>query len=490
MATFGYRFAHKKYIVRISKIPYHNVTRYNRFSTLNVNKGQNSQNENKNSSRLKYTFGSIVILGLGGVIYYYFKNKKGNQFINNSDYQHHKIILSPAEATSKLRKNQVSFLLQRNNGVYRYDTNQLESNSPIEDFKSEEIDTNTKSGEDRLFFGVFDGHAGWNTSLLLSKKLIPSVKEQLNKAYDGYGEYAKLFPNKKELIIKAIQNGFVELDEEIVFHSIRRLLNTPPSEMGGLSYINENLLSALSGSCALLAYIDSATKDLYVACTGDSRATLGVYDSKADEWKAVQLSEDQTGRNEREIKRIDKEHPGEEGNIVIKGRMFGSLEPTRAFGDSKFKWDKSLQELIFSKFFNEKRGTPGGDRYKTPPYVTARPEVTHHKIGPEDKFLVLATDGLWDRLSNEEVVKLVGNLIEGQRNKKGDDNDIKAKVLPIGEFENKFAHVDENASTHLIRNAFGGASEDVLCAMLSLPAPMSRRWRDDITVTVIFFGKD
>ncbi|CAG8788881.1 8747_t:CDS:2, partial [Dentiscutata erythropus] len=187
--------------------------------------------------------------------------------------------------------------------------------------------------------------------------------------------------------------------------------------------------------------------------------------------------EDQTGRSEREIERLEKEHPGE-SNIISKGRVFGGLEPSRAFGDSKYKWDKALQEVIYSKFFNEKRNVPGGERYKTPPYVIARPEVTHHKIGSDDKFLVLATDGLWERLSNAEVIELVGLLIDGRRNgKNGKEITAIQKDLNVnGSKQNKeFAFVDENAATHLIRNALGGASEDVLCAMLSLPPPMSRR---------------
>jgi len=39
---------------------------------------------------------------------------------------------------------------------------------------------------------------------------------------------------------------------------------------------------------------------------------------------------------------------------------------------------------------------------KTPPYVTAKPVVTHRKLDFENpasmRFLVIATDGLWDEL--------------------------------------------------------------------------------------------
>lgn len=65
----------------------------------------------------------------------------------------------------------------------------------------------------------------------------------------------------------------------------------------------ESILPALSGSCALLTYVDSARKDVYVACTGDSRAVAGYWDEKAGRWRVEALSVDQTGRNMSEVKR-------------------------------------------------------------------------------------------------------------------------------------------------------------------------------------------
>ena len=156
------------------------------------------------------------------------------------------------------------------------------------------------------------------------------------------------------------------------------------------------------------------------------------------------------------------------------------------------------------------RHTPSA--LKTPPYVIATPVVTHRKLSlpnPESskpgsssslKFLVLATDGLWDELSSEEVVALVGGhlsgvkgtipksslqtliptttgtpTVEGKEHTKGSAN------------RGSWAFVDDNVSAHLIRNAFGGGDEDELRRILSIPAPHSRRWRDDITVTVIWW---
>ena len=51
-----------------------------------------------------------------------------------------------------------------------------------------------------------------------------------------------------------------------------------------------------------------------------------------------------------------------------------------------------------------------------------------------------------------------------------------------------FQFQDENLSTHLIRNALGGANQQRVAGLLAIPAPESRRYRDDITVNVILFN--
>lgn len=53
--------------------------------------------------------------------------------------------------------------------------------------------------------------------------------------------------------------------------------------------------------------------------------------------------------------------------------------------------------------------------------------------------------------------------------------------------EGQWAFVDENPSAHLIRNAFGGADTTALRQVLSIPAPLARRHRDDLSVTVVWW---
>lgn len=77
-------------------------------------------------------------------------------------------MLTPEQATEKLRRNQTSFLVNRGQGVLRYDIVQLASNNPIEDDHAEKIvevppsstgEGTGRENKDWMFWGVFDGHA-------------------------------------------------------------------------------------------------------------------------------------------------------------------------------------------------------------------------------------------------------------------------------------------------------------------------------------------
>ena len=50
-----------------------------------------------------------------------------------------------------------------------------------------------------------------------------------------------------------------------------------------------------------------------------------------------------------------------------------------------------------------------------PPYITSTPEIFTHKLHyKNDKFLILATDGLWDELTPEEACIVVHDNMEKQ----------------------------------------------------------------------------
>lgn len=460
-------------------------------------------------------------------------------------------LLTKEEVEERLHEHAQATAVQRRGVVWKQHTAYLASNNPIEDANASKIVERDPSElappGDLLFFAVMDGHGGYDTSRLLSRVLIPAVALELDllmrepsAIIPKSGTLASLkailsptkatqipFDANPQFVSLAIQRAFTNLDSEIVDAPLRFLAQTMVQEGAKEQAIPDlskhplaeaMLRPAMSGSCALLALFDTAYRNLYVALAGDSRAVAGVWEETPDGtgfWRVDVLTEDQTGRNPNELRRMQAEHPADEAHTVImRGRVLGGLEPTRAFGDARYKWPAEVQALLNKAFFEgsgqSMRSTPA--LLRTPPYVTARPVVTHRDLSflhspgsaherPKSamKFIVLATDGLWDELTSEEVVALVGGHLAGLK------GNIAKSELPIlvptttghtiegkdkrqrSAEEGSWAFVDDNVSTHLIRNAFGGGDELKLRQLLSIPSPLSRKYRDDITVTVVYW---
>ncbi|KZT71454.1 protein serine/threonine phosphatase 2C [Daedalea quercina L-15889] len=463
-------------------------------------------------------------------------------------------MLTMDQVNKRLAENAISKTTVRPGIVWKQATAQLSSNNPIEDTYSsvfvQRDPTDPAAPGDLLLFAVMDGHRSYHTSQLLSKVLLPAVGLELQQLTKGpisevkkpstldylksmvYITSASSAPDDSDpqRVARAIEAAFVRLDWEILNAPLRILtenvdklaiVNQQVPDLSQHPLALATMQPALSGSCAIMALFDTAHQNLYVACTGDSRAVAGVYEETDDgkgSWRVEVLSEDQTGRNPSELKRMQSEHPADEANTVIsRGRVLGGLEPTRAFGDARYKWPRDVQEVLHKAFLagNGQSFRPASAALKTPPYVTARPEISHRKLAlppyanvsaqPKStlRFLVLATDGLWDELSSEEVVGLVGGHLAGLRGRipkaelpervrttAGSPTVNGKSSEPVRSTEGAWAFVDDNVCTHLIRNALGGANENKLRKLLSIPAPLSRSYRDDITVTVVWWEED
>ncbi|KAF8809367.1 protein serine/threonine phosphatase 2C [Phlegmacium glaucopus] len=279
-------------------------------------------------------------------------------------------------------------------------------------------------------------------------------------------------PNPEEEVDQSIKKVFIALDSLIVDEMTAAILNERTSKEEGV-----RLLSlANAGSCAF-------KRTFKVAVTGDSRAVLGRRVALKGDTYAYEthvLSEEQNAHNPREVERLQAPHPGE--NVVENGRILG-WGISRAFGDAALKWSREIQQRIHEQYLGDR---PRGNCL-TPPYFTAEPEITTTTIRKGD-FVVLASDGLWDCLTNEEVVGLVGGWLETR----GEEVKI-GKGQGIGEGEmfwratKRFVNIDANVAVHLARNALGGADRDLTGALLRLRPPRSRRYRDDISIQVVFF---
>ncbi|KAJ5212156.1 protein serine/threonine phosphatase 2C [Penicillium cinerascens] len=392
---------------------------------------------------------------------------------------------SKEEVTHIISRAAYSFAVRDTPGVNRYDGNQLASNSPCEDRYIHGTFSPYNDGKKWMAWAVFDGHAGWQTADLLQKQLLTFVRHglsQIKLSSEGYTSDAS--------VQDAVVKGFLALDDSIV----ETALQTSQSKMS-LAEKVKKLLPAYAGSCALLSLYDSATSTLHVACTGDSRAVLG-QQGPDGKWEAIPLSVDQTGYNEEEIARLCSEHPGEK-NMIKDGRVLG-LAVSRAFGDTRWKWPLDFQRKMKNKFGAPSPLTPKYD-VRTPPYLTAEPVVTSTKIDPnKPSFLIMASDGIWDMLSNQQAVNLVTKWIEASTGEKR-----KSELEPVygpfdlGRFENgvdwKFEEKrttvqDENAAVHLVRNSLGGNHHEMVAGRLAFSSPFSRNQRDDMTVQVVFFN--
>jgi pyruvate dehydrogenase phosphatase len=229
---------------------------------------------------------------------------------------------------------------------------------------------------------------------------------------------------------------------------------------------------------------------------------LGTTDDEGNP-KVINLSHDHNVRNQSDVKRVLSEHPPNESHSVIRSdRLLGLLMPFRAFGDIRFKWPANYLREYLQPYY--KKGDAIPQFYITPPYLTVKPEITKYKLTKKDKFLLLATDGVWDLLSPEKVVELIFNHQKGIQSfdrfvlhKSSHTTSMKLKeineLLLARQQAIQNQPIDQNSATHLIRQALAYTSKGqfdskLLSDVLTIPNP--RSIRDDITITVVYFDQD
>mmetsp|Transcript_28972 Transcript_28972/g.67093 ORF Transcript_28972/g.67093 Transcript_28972/m.67093 type:complete len:637 (+) Transcript_28972:43-1953(+) len=159
--------------------------------------------------------------------------------------------------------------------------------------------------------------------------------------------------------------------------------------------VDVDLLSttdANAGACACICALAGNT--LVCANIGDCRALVG----KAN-GQVVCLTEDHRPSRPSERRRVE-----EAGGIIMHGRVYGILAVSRSFGDREFK--RTMQELTGQE------GEAAQCAYVQNPKtvltsVTAIPEIRTHTLTPEDDFILIGCDGLFDAMSNEEAAAFV-----------------------------------------------------------------------------------
>lgn len=126
----------------------------------------------------------------------------------------------------------------------------------------------------------------------------------------------------------AIKKAFVAFDSDLLSGTFLDDTGNP-------------LNPAFAGSCVALAY--TTPTHVYAAVTGDCRIVLG-RQVAGGTYETLELTQDHGVENAREIERMTALHPGEEETLFMRGRVLGGLQPTRAFGDARYKYSKENLE--------------------------------------------------------------------------------------------------------------------------------------------------
>eukprot|EP01088_Endostelium_zonatum_P012263 TRINITY_DN2644_c0_g1_i2.p1 TRINITY_DN2644_c0_g1~~TRINITY_DN2644_c0_g1_i2.p1 ORF type:complete len:1250 (-),score=386.92 TRINITY_DN2644_c0_g1_i2:202-3924(-) len=237
------------------------------------------------------------------------------------------------------------------------------------------------------YVAVFDGHAGSQASEYacsflhekLTQHLFPEIfiddligsdNETNSSSNDGKENNNKENNNK---------DGTVEFDfySTAVEDPISALTDT-------FKHIHNDIdkLGVEDGTAAIVAMMKD--NRLFIANAGDSRAILLTKDpsqkphdgQKLNDgyYKITALSQDHKPEEEKERNRIIDRG----GFVTDSKRVNGMLALSRSLGDCELQ-----------------------------PWVTWMPDIKEHILTKEDCYVVLACDGVWDVLSNEEVSRLV-----------------------------------------------------------------------------------
>jgi len=163
-------------------------------------------------------------------------------------------------------------------------------------------------------------------------------------------EFLNQYANCKKDVKTALEKSFLAVDDA--------MKNTAWSIETGCT------------ACVGIILYEIGKRVMYTANVGDTRAVLGQLSG------CKRVSYDHKASDPNEIARVQKD-----GGNVFFDRVEGSLAVSRAFGDYILK-DKG---------------------------VTAMPYIEKTELRVIDKFLVVATDGLWDVVGDQEAIDIIKN---------------------------------------------------------------------------------
>ena len=277
--------------------------------------------------------------------------------------------------------------------------------------------------KDHHLFAVFDGHGGDFASKFCGENFVPTLIAQRDwQAYltlSSEGNQSRDSVKGLTLLKSALTSTFLELDDKLI-EAERKIRLGQLSKLESLVYslggdighaifqcgthdhdkimnfdrkISQTMPTAIplerSGATCVVVLVTPS--HIICANAGDSRAIL----SKNNE--VLPLSFDHKPSNDVELTRIEND-----GGFVRDGRVDGDLALSRSFGDFGYKFCNAKMNSMSVP------PTKGQREYR----VTVHPDILVYVREPSnDQFMVLACDGIWDRLTNKDCSDLVRSLV-------------------------------------------------------------------------------
>ncbi|KAJ0098225.1 hypothetical protein Patl1_29169 [Pistacia atlantica] len=231
-----------------------------------------------------------------------------------------------------------------------------------------------ESGPYGTFVGIYDGHGGPETSRFINDHLFQHLK--------------RFTAEQQSMSVDVIRKAY-QATEDGFFSVVTRQWPMKPQ-------------IAAVGSCCLVGVVCGGT--LYIANLGDSRAVLGRLVRATGEVLAIQLSSEHNVGIESVRREMHSSHPEDSQIVVLKHnvwRVKGLIQVSRSIGDVYLKKAEYNKEPLYAKF-----------RLREPfkkPILSSEPSISVLELQPHDQFVIFASDGLWEHLTNQEAVDIVQN---------------------------------------------------------------------------------
>lgn len=216
----------------------------------------------------------------------------------------------------------------------------------------EDVHTYVENFASRLdwgYFAIFDGHAGNEASKWCGSNLHSVVEKHI-------------LQDENRDVRDVLNDSFVYADKEINSHLVGNSGCT-----AAVAVLRWEVPESVPHEFISL---DEHKRTLYTANVGDTRIIL------FRNGQSVRLTYDHKASDDIEMCRVEQA-----GGIIMKSRVNGMLAVTRSLGD---------------KFFDS--------------LVVGNPFTTSVDIKSGDQFLIIACDGLWDVINDQEACEMIQGI--------------------------------------------------------------------------------